>query len=99
MKFDYPGGYISIYLEGGGGRCKTMVHRKPVGGGGGGGGLSFFSSYVGSGPASAVHQKKKNIRNFKHPPKRFEILATSKNIPEFCTIDLKKDHKMHRNDP
>ena len=28
--------------------------------------LSFFSLYVGSGPASTIHQKKKkNIRNFK----------------------------------
>ena len=41
--------------------------------------LSFFSAYVGSGSASAVHAK--NIRNFKHPQKIFEILATPKNIP------------------
>ena len=40
-----------------------------------GGGTLIFSSYVGSGPASTVHPPppKKNIRNFKHPQKIFEI--------------------------
>ena len=46
----------------------------------GGGGTLMFSSYVGSGPASTVHPPK-NIRNFKHPKKIFENLATQKNIP------------------
>ena len=40
----------------------------------------------------------KNIRNFKHPKKIFEILATPKNIP-ILYLDLKKDPKLHRNDP
>ena len=40
----------------------------------------------------------KNIRNFKHPKKIFEILATPK-ISQICTLTLKKDPKMHRNDP
>ena len=38
----------------------------------------------------------KNIRNIKYPQKIFEILATPKNIP---ILYLKKDPKMHRNDP
>ena len=41
--------------------------------------LSFFSAYVGLGLVSTVHPKK--IKNFKHPPKLFEMLATPKNIP------------------
>ena len=51
------------------------------------GGTLIFSSYVGSGPASTVHQK--NIRNFKCPKQIFEILATQKNTP-IMYVDLKK---------
>ena len=50
------------------------------GGGGGGGGYShvFFIRRLGP----SIHlSPEKNIRNFKHPPKIFEILATPKNIP------------------
>ena len=65
--------------------------------GGGGGGTLIFSAYVGSDPASTIHPQK-NIRNFKHPKKIFEILATPKNIP-ILYLDLKKDPKLHRNDP
>ena len=54
----------------------------------GGGGTLIFSAYVGSDPASTVHPPK-NIRNFKHPKKIFEILATPKNIP-ILYLDLKK---------
>ena len=60
-------------------------------------GTLIFSAYVGSDPASTVHQNK-NIRNSKHPKKIFEILATQKNIP-ILYLDLKKDPKLHRNDP
>ena len=67
------------------------------GGGGGGAGTLNFSAYVGSDPASTLHPPK-NIRNFKHPKKLFEILETPK-IPPFCTLTLRKDLKMHRNDP
>ena len=65
-----------------------------------GGGTLIFSAYAGSDPASTVHKKKKKkkIRNFKHPQKIFEILATPK-ISQFCTLTLKKDPKLHRNDP
>ena len=55
---------------------------------GGGGGTLDFSNY---------RSPPKNTRNFKHP-KIFEILATPKNIPNLY-LDLKKTHKMHRNDP
>ena len=41
----------------------------PTSQGEGGGGYSNFSPYVGSGPASIIHPKKKNIRNFKHTKK------------------------------
>ena len=55
------------------------------GGVGGRGDTLNFSAYVGSGPASTLHpppqKKKKNIRNFKHPKKIFEILATQKKYP------------------
>ena len=57
----------------------------------------IFSAYVGSDPTSTIHPPK-NIRNFKHPKKIFEILATSKNIRILC-LDLKKDPKLLRNDP
>ena len=67
------------------------------------GGTLIFSSYVSSSPASTIHQKKKkkkkNTRNFKHPQKIFEILATPKKYPPFCTLTLRKIPKMHRNDP
>ena len=65
-------------------------------GGGGGGGILIFSACVGSDPASTVHPPK-NIRNFKHPQKIFEILA-AKKISPFLYLDLKKNPKMHRND-
>ena len=84
----------------GGGRVNEFqviigVHR--LSSPGGGGGTLIFSAYVGSDPASTVHPKK-NIRNFKHPKKIFEILATQKNIP-ILYLDLKKDPKLNRSDP
>ena len=51
----------------------------------GGEGALIFSPCVGSGPASTDHPKI-NIRNFK-------------KIRRFCTLALRKDPKMHRNDP
>ena len=55
----------------------------------GGGVLSFFlHTYIGSGPASTVHPQK-HIRNFKHPQKIVEILATQK-ISLILYVDLKK---------
>ena len=65
--------------------------------GGGGGGTLIFSSYVGSGLASTVHPLKKQ-KKIQEPPKIFEMLATPQNTP-ILYIDLKKDPKMHRNDP
>ena len=61
-----------------------------------GGGTLIFSSYVGSDPASTVHPKKHE--EFQAPQKNIKILATPKNT-QFCTLTLKKDPKMHRNDP
>ena len=61
------------------------------------GGTLIFSAYVRSDPASTVHPQK-NVRNFKHPQKIFEIIAIPKNIP-ILYLDLKKDPKLHRNDP
>ena len=68
-------------------RNRQEAQQTP-GGGGGGGGYSIFSAYVGSDPASTVHPPK-NIRNFKHPKKIFEIFTTQKNIP-ILYIYLKK---------
>ena len=73
----------------------TMVAQE------GGGGYSNFFSIRRLGPG-IYHSPPKTIRNFKHPQKIFEILATQKNIPRpFCTLPLRKDPiiKMHRNDP
>ena len=47
---------------------------------------------------SIYRSLQKNIRNFKHPKKIFKILSTPKNIPTLY-LDLKKEPKMHRNDP
>ena len=65
--------------------------------GGGGGRVLYFFHIRTLGP-SIYRSPKKNIRNFKHPKKIFEILATPKNI-QFLYLDLKKDPKLHRNDP
>ena len=48
-----------------------------------GGILSFFSSYVGSGPASTIHPK--NIKNFKHP-KNILNFSNPKKYPPFGTL-------------
>ena len=66
------------------GTGNTLIGRENTPGGV----LLFFSAYVGSDPASTVHLPKK-IRNYKHPKKIFEILATQKNIP-ILYLDLKK---------
>ena len=57
----------------------------------GGGGTLIFSSYVGSSPASTVHPK--NIRNFNHPQKIFEIFSNPQKYPPFCNLILKKTPK------
>ena len=44
------------------------------------------------------HSLQKNIRNFKHLQKIFEYLITP-NIPSFCILTLRKDHKIHRMTP
>ena len=59
--------------------------------------LSFF--FIRRLGPSIYHSPQKNIRNFKHPAKVFEILTTPQKYPPFCTLTLRKDHKMHRNYP
>ena len=83
-------------------RCFIIIISGGSRGGSGGspspqGGTLNFSTYVGSGP-SIYPSPPKNIRNFKHPQKILEILATQKISP-FCTMTLRKDPKMHRNNP
>ena len=63
----------------------------------GGGGTLIFFRIRRLGP-SIYRSPPKNIRNFKHPQKIFEILATQKSI-SFLYLDLKKVPKLHRNDP
>ena len=53
-----------------------------------GGGYSNFFRIRRLGP-SIYRSPQKNIRNFKHPKKIFEIFATQKNIP-ILYLDLKK---------
>ena len=73
--------------------------RQSQGGGGVGGVLSFFFSRLGpSIYRSPPTPPEKKQQEFQEPPKIFEILATPKNIP-ILYLDLKKDPKMHRNDP
>ena len=72
------------------------MRRSAGDGGGGDGGTLIFSTYVGSDPASTVHPQK--ISGISSTPKIFEILATPKNI-RILYLDLKKDPKLHRNDP
>ena len=59
------------------------------GGGGGGGGTLILSAYLGSGPASTVHPKKK-FKNFKHPLKKLKFLQPKK-ISGFCIFTFRKD--------
>ena len=66
-------------------RCKIIAMNKAFESQGS---TLVFSPYVGLGPASTVHPKI-NIRNFKHPKKLFEILATQ-NISPILYLDLKK---------
>ena len=61
------------------------------------GGYSNFFRIRRLGPS--IHRSpQKNIRNFKHPKKIFEILATQK-IFQFLYLYLKQDPQTHRNDP
>ena len=56
--------------------------------GGGGGGTLIFSSYIGLDPAFHVCQKKK-YQEYQAPTKKMK----------FCTLTLRKDPEIHRNDP
>ena len=53
------------------------------------GGTLIFSSYVGSGLASTIHPKK--ISGISSTP--------TKLLKQPCTLSLRKDPKVHRNDP
>ena len=64
-------------------KCMAMGHAQ--------GGTLIFFRIRRPGP-SIYRSPQKNIRNFKHPKKIFEILATQKNIP-ILFLDLKKDPK------
>ena len=64
-----------------------LLGRSMAGPGGGGGTLNFF--YIRRLGPSIYSSPPKNIRNFKHPKKIFEILATPKNFP-ILYKDLKK---------
>ena len=62
---------------------------------GGGGGTLIFSAYVGSDPASALHPQK--ISGISSTPKNIWNFSNPKKYPQFCTLPLRKDLKMHRN--
>ena len=64
---------------------------------GGGGVLSSFLHKLARAQHLPFTQKK--YQEFQAPPKKMlEILATQKKHPRFCTLTLRKDPKMHRND-
>ena len=58
------------------------------------GGTLIFSSCIGSDPASTVSPK--IYQEFQAHLKKIEILSPP---PPFCTLTLRKDPKMHRNEP
>ena len=83
------------------GNLETKIDGNyPRGGGGGGGVLSFFSSYVGSGPASTLHTPPPptKYQEFQAPPKNTWNFSNPKKYPPFCTLILRKYPKMNRND-
>ena len=61
------------------------------------GGTLIFSAYVGSDPASTVHPKK--ISEISSTPKKYVKFLQPKKISRFCIITLRKDPKIHRNNP
>ena len=56
------------------------------------GGTLISSAYVGSGPASTVHPPQ-NIRNSKHPKKKYLKFYKPQKYALFCTLTLRKDPK------
>ena len=57
--------------------------------------LGWFGVFQWTGLGPNIYRSPpKNIRNFKHPKKIFEILSTQNNIPD----TLSKYPKKHRND-
>ena len=63
----------------------------------GGGGTLIFSAYIGSDPASTIHPKK--ISGISSTPKKYLKFYQPQKISQFCTLTLKRDRKLHRNDP
>ena len=84
----HPQKYVGFYSS----RCRCRGHE-----GGGGGGTFNFSAYVGSGLASTLHLKK--ISGISSTPKKYLKFQQPPKIYPFCTMILKRDPKMHRNDP
>ena len=80
--YEIPSGFFFYYF------INLFQSRPNEPPGVGGGGYSIFFRIRRLGP-SIYRSPKKNIRNFKHPKKIFEILATQKNIP-ILYLDLKK---------
>ena len=60
------------------------------------GGTHKFSWYVGLTPTPTIYPKI-YIMNIRHTKAYFKILSTHKKIP-FCTLTLRNDHKIHRNE-
>ena len=54
----------------------------------------FSSSYVGWGPASTAHPQK--ISGILSTPKSICNFSNPKIYPPFCTLTIRKDHKMQR---
>ena len=58
---------------------------------------NFFIFIRRLGPS--IYRSPPKISEISSTPKIFEILATPKKYSPFCTLTLRIDHKMHRNDP
>ena len=61
------------------------------------GGYSNFSAYVGSDPASTVHLQK--ISEISSTPKIYLKILQPQKISRLCIFTLRKDPKIHRNNP
>ena len=62
-----------------------------------GGGTLIFSAYVGSDPAFTLHPKK--ISEISSTPKKYLKFLQPKKISRFCIFTLRKDPKVHWNNP
>ena len=74
-----------------------MYVRDSPSPGGGGGLYSHFFFIHRLGPS--IYRSRKKISVISSTPKNIWNFTNPKIYPPFCTMTLRKEHKMHRNDP